>query len=71
MLWACTPQINLFHINSPALLRFLIGYLKEGQIQNEEEKLMLTMFYYSFYQKHPEKEGFCSIEDGVQRIISR
>ena len=31
---------------------------------------MLSMLYYSFYLKHPEKEGYRSIEEGVQRLLS-
>lgn len=61
---------NLFFLNSSSLLQFLIRYMKEASIQNNEEKLMLNMFYYSFYQTHPEKEGVASIEDGVKRILS-
>ena len=38
-------------------------------IQNEEERLMLSMFYYTFYKSYPEKEGFSSIEEGVRKIL--
>jgi hypothetical protein len=31
---------------------------------------MLALFYYSFYQHDPEKEGFVSIEKGLNRILS-
>ena len=31
---------------------------------------MLSIFYYSFYQNHPEKEGYRSIEEAVQKILS-
>lgn len=68
--WFAKKLPGLFHVNSPALLRFLISYLKDGKVQTEEEKSMLAMFYYSFYQHHPEKEGFASIEAGVNRILS-
>lgn len=61
---------NLFHLNSSVLLKFLIAYM-EGSIgiNNEEEQLMLAMFYYTFYTSHPAKEGFSSIEEGVKKII--
>lgn len=61
---------NLFHINSSTFLKFLLACM-EGSvtIENEEEQLMLTMFYYTFYISHPAKEGFSSIEQGVKKII--
>ncbi len=31
---------------------------------------MLGMMYYSFYQNHPEKEGFTSMDAGIQEIIA-
>ena len=62
---------SLFHLNSPVLLQFLIDYIEKGRkAVTDEEILMLTMFYYSFYQQHPKKEGFQSLEEGIQRIIT-
>lgn len=61
---------NLLHLNSRKLLRFLIDYI-EGEVpQNQEEHLMLAMFYYSFYTRNPKQEGLRSIEDGVYRILA-
>ncbi len=60
---------NLFHINSAKLLRFLINYLENRVINDEEERLMLAIFYYSFYSNHPEKEGLSSIEEGINKIL--
>ncbi|MFZ5967409.1 MAG: DUF3427 domain-containing protein [Bacillota bacterium] len=61
---------SLFHINSRKLIKFMIDYLKDGFIvNNEEEKLMLSMFYYSFYHAEPRKEEFLTIEEGVRHII--
>ncbi|MFC0272999.1 DUF3427 domain-containing protein [Metabacillus herbersteinensis] len=60
---------NLFHINSRKLLEFFMQYIKECTVRTEEEKLMLAMLYYSFYQNHPEKEGFASMEEGLNQII--
>ena len=68
--WIGKRLPSLFHLNSPALLQFLIGYIGEGKINNEEEKCMLSILYYSFYQNHPEKEGYRSIEEAVQKILS-
>ncbi|MDT8862130.1 DUF3427 domain-containing protein [Alkalihalobacillus sp. MEB130] len=61
---------NFFHINSKRFLDFLIRYIQERVVETEEEKLMLAMFYYSFYQHHPEKEGFLSLEDGLERVLA-
>jgi superfamily II DNA or RNA helicase len=61
---------NLFFLDSRTMLRFLITYIEEGVIRNEEEKQMVNMFYYSFYKDYPEKEGLASIEEGVQLILS-
>ncbi|PKG24758.1 DEAD/DEAH box helicase [Niallia nealsonii] len=60
---------HFFHLNSPKLLKFLLHYIKEGTIDGAEEELMLAMFYYTFYKGHPEKQGFSSIEEGIQQII--
>lgn len=60
---------SLFHLDSPTFLRFLLKYLEDGTVMNGEEKLMLNMFYYSFFKSHPDKEGFASIEQGLQSIL--
>lgn len=59
----------LLHLNSKKLLEFYLTYIKDRQIHNEEERLMLNMLYYSFYLKDPHREGFNSIEEGVSRIL--
>jgi superfamily II DNA or RNA helicase len=61
---------NLFHINSSKLIKFFIQYIEEGIIETEEDKLMLGMMYYSFYMSYPDKEGFGSMEEGIQHVIS-
>lgn len=61
---------NLFFLNSPSLLQFLMKYIEKQEVHNEEERLMLNLFYYSFYKAHPEKEGYSTIEDGINQIIS-
>lgn len=60
---------NLFHLNSGKLIKFLINFIEEDTIRNEEELLMLGMLYYSFFQYHPEKEGFNSMEEGISSIL--
>lgn len=67
-----TKRIHkLFHLNSEKMLSFCIRYtLGDTDVENEEEQIMLNMFYYSFYQKHPGAEGFSSVEDGIRYILS-
>ncbi|WP_100407633.1 DEAD/DEAH box helicase [Bacillus solitudinis] len=60
---------NLLHINSKKLLEFMIQYIEEEQVETEEEQLMQAMFYYSFYQNHPIKEGFSSLSEGLHHMI--
>lgn len=61
---------NLFHLNSRKLLKFLIDYVQGKSVETKEEKIMLTMFYYSFYNTNPQKEGLSAIEDGVKKILA-
>jgi superfamily II DNA or RNA helicase len=61
----------LLSINSRRFLHFLIAYLEEGKtVQTEEERLMLNMFYYTFYRTEPQKQGFKDIQQAVQSIVS-
>src|SRR5690625_1391880 len=64
---------KFFHLNSKKLLEFFIRYVEahgEIDISNEEEKLMENMFYYSLFQAVPEKEGYASVQQGLQHIFS-
>ncbi len=62
---------GLLHINSKRLIDYWILYIKDNkQPQNEIEKLMKNMLYYTFYLKEPSKEGFDSIDDGISKLIS-
>ncbi|MFC4778201.1 DUF3427 domain-containing protein [Paenibacillus sp. GCM10023252] len=61
----------LLNLNSRRLLKFLIDYLiGEKLTETEEERLMLSLFYYTFYRSEPKKQGFESIEAGIQFICS-
>ena len=61
---------GLLHINSPRLLDFWIDYIENNkQPENNVERLMKNMLYYSFYQKEPLKEGFLTIDDGIQKML--
>ncbi|MBM7571687.1 DUF3427 domain-containing protein [Aquibacillus albus] len=62
---------KLFHLNSRKLLKFFIDYInREVLIDNEEKRLMRNMLYYTFYRREPEKEGFNSVEEGLERIFA-
>lgn len=61
----------LLSLNSRRLLKFLIAYLSgEKNAATDEEQLMLNLFYYTFYSSEPSKQGFTSMEQGIQFIIS-
>ncbi|MBM6839661.1 NgoFVII family restriction endonuclease, partial [Clostridium saudiense] len=36
---------------------------------NEEERLMLNMMYYNFYNNAPDKEGFETLRDGINKLL--
>ena len=61
---------NLFYLNSVSLISFMIEYINGKEVKTEEDKLMLSMFYYSFYNSFPEQEGFQSMEDAIRAILS-
>lgn len=62
---------SLLSINSKRWLEFLIRFVEDRyQAQSDEERLMLNMFYYSFYRSEPSKQGFKHIDDGLQFILS-
>ncbi|RDI37997.1 DEAD/DEAH box helicase [Falsibacillus pallidus] len=67
--WITSRLPNLFHLNSKKLLSFLMNFIEQREVSGTEEELMLNMFYYSFYQAHPEKEGLRSIRDGIERVL--
>ncbi|WP_342575201.1 DUF3427 domain-containing protein [Paenibacillus sp. FSL M8-0142] len=62
----------LLSINSRRLLSFLIDYLEDPgkSTHTEEERLMLNMFYYTFYRSEPKKHGFLDINQAIQSIVS-
>ncbi|MHA2854214.1 DUF3427 domain-containing protein [Paenibacillus lautus] len=62
----------LLSINSRRHLSFLIDYLEDPgkSAHTEEERLMLNMFYYTFYRSEPKKQGFLDINQAVQSIVS-
>lgn len=69
-----TKRIHkLFHLNSRKLLSFFMRYVESRgalKIVEEEGKLMENMLYYSFFQSPPEKEGYNSVNQALQHILS-
>ncbi|WP_054026568.1 DUF3427 domain-containing protein [Bacillus sp. FJAT-28004] len=61
----------LLNLNSRRLLTFLISYLEEGnKVNSEEERLMLCLFYYTFYRAEPKKQGFSDIDHGIRAALA-
>ncbi|MGM0840256.1 MAG: DUF3427 domain-containing protein [Bacillota bacterium] len=67
--WMTSRLPNLFHLNSRKLLSFLRTYIETREVKGKEEELMLNLFYYSFYQGHPEKEGLFSVKEGIEKVL--
>lgn len=67
--WITNRLPNLFHLNSRKLLSFLLTYMDTREVNGKEEEIMLNLFYYSFYQAHPAKEGFESIKEGIENVL--
>lgn len=61
---------GLFHINSKRLLDYWLFYIRTETVPDtEEQRIMLNMLYYTFYQTEPAKENFLSIEDGILSLL--
>lgn len=61
----------LLNINSRRWLKFLINYLENSTLpQDDEERRMLVMFYYTFYRAEPTKLGFNDIEEGIHTVLA-
>ncbi|WP_040285941.1 DUF3427 domain-containing protein [Sporosarcina koreensis] len=65
----CKRIHSLFHLDSVDLIRFYLAYLSTGRVDTEEQHLMIGMLYYSFFANPPEKQGFSSMDDGLQRLL--
>ena len=63
---------GLLHIDSKPLLEFWIDYLESGRKpENAIERKMRNMLYYTFYQKSPEKEGYSTVDEGIQDLLNK
>lgn len=61
---------GFFHVNSARLLDYWIRYIDGNKVaNNEEERIMRNMLYYTFYKKHPAKCGFQSIDEGIESVL--
>ena len=62
---------SLLTIDSKRWLSFVLAFLEEGrEPQSQEERIMLTMLYYSFYRTKPQDQNFAHIEEGIGYIFS-
>lgn len=59
----------LLHLNSVRLLKFYLSFLEDRKINNDEEKLMVHMLYYTLYLKDPKSLGFQSIMEGINKVL--
>jgi len=63
---------RLLHINSKEYIQFIIKILVSNKIDyhslNEDEKLMLNMFYYERWQDTLERSGFNNIDDCIIKL---
>ena len=65
---------KVFDINSRRFIRFIVDLIEKKlditTINNDEEqKLMLNMMYYTFYTDIPQKIGFDSIAQGIESLL--
>lgn len=61
----------LLHLNSHRMLLFLVQYLEHGRgAASEDERLMLAMFYYTFYRAEPAKQGYAGVEEALEIIMA-
>lgn len=65
---------KVFDINSRRFIRFIVDLIEKkldiAIINNDEEqKLMLNMMYYTFYTDIPQKKGFDSIAQGIESLL--
>ncbi len=60
---------GLLQVNSRRLIEYWISYIQNlSDPQNNTERLMRNMLYYSFYESEPKKEGFSSVDEGIKAI---
>ena len=66
---------NLLFINSRRFIEFIVSIINNydniSDVDfNSEEKLMLNMMYYIFYNDSPNKVGLTSINEGINKLLS-
>lgn len=60
----------LLSMDSPKLIRFAIDYINNPDMKlNYEEKILLNMFYYTFYSEIPNKQGLLSEKEGILELV--
>ena len=66
---------NILLVNSRRFIEFIRRIIKDyNDISdvdfNEEERLMLNMIYYTFYNNAPNKEGLLSLREGINKLLN-
>lgn len=65
---------NFFHIRSPKWIQFMLHLLSQQTIgeatEHEEEKRMLAMMYYSFFQDTPQKLGYATMQEALDILFA-
>ena len=61
---------SLLSIDSPKLLEFAIRYLNDTNINlTHEEVILRNMIYYTIYTGAPNKFGYGSVKEGIEKLI--
>lgn len=62
---------NLIDIDSPKFIRFIKEYINNTDIQlNSEQEMLKNMLYYTFYSNVPDKLGFVSVKEGIEKLLT-
>lgn len=76
---------NLFFLNSRRLIEFIIALINtytssleealnivssKENLSSREAELMLNIFYYTFYNNAPDKEGLTSLNQGIENLLN-
>lgn len=60
----------LLSMDSPKMIRFAINFINNPEMKlNYEEKILLNMFYYTFYSEIPNKQGLSSEKEGILELV--
>jgi len=61
---------SLLSIDSIEWIDFILNYINNIDIKLNDYKIkMLNMLYYTFYSTKPERDGFITIKEGIDKIL--